>query len=45
MNYKAFYFDPSTGAETPSPRHPDAAGEWTAPLQPTFADWVLVLKA
>ena len=43
--YKASYLDPASGA-----RHEvgavmaDATGDWQAPLQPTFADWVLVLE-
>jgi hypothetical protein len=44
--YTAFFRDPRTGAE-----HdlgvvvPDAGGRWQVPVQPTLADWVLVLEA
>jgi hypothetical protein len=44
MTYRATYFDPATGAPYPAgSATADARGEWQAPIQPTYADWVLVL--
>jgi hypothetical protein len=44
MTYRATYFDPTTGAaHSAGSAAGDASGEWQAPIQPTFADWVLVL--
>ena len=43
--YTAAYFDPATGARRPIGEvKADANGDWQAPIQPTFADWVLVLQ-
>ena len=43
--YKAFWWDPRTGAEHPlGAVQPDAAGAWTIPMQPELTDWVLVLE-
>jgi hypothetical protein len=43
-SYRAFYFDPTSGREKQlGPIAPDASGTWQPPIQPTFADWVLVL--
>jgi hypothetical protein len=45
VNYEALYFDPASGAERPVGRvTPDEAGVWAAPITPSFADWVLVLR-
>jgi hypothetical protein len=44
MTYQATYFDPATGARhAAGSAAADASGEWQAPIQPTYADWVLVL--
>jgi hypothetical protein len=43
--YEAFYFDPRTGLEHAiGPVEADGRGAWTAPVQPTMQDWVLVLE-
>jgi hypothetical protein len=43
--YRASYFDPATGAtQAIGPVAPEANGDWQAPVQPTFADWVLALE-
>jgi hypothetical protein len=45
VTYTAAYFDPASGAEHPVGQvKPDGNGDWPAPIQPTFADWVLILK-
>ena len=45
VGYTSFYFDPATGKQHELGKvEPDAAGTWQPPLQPTFADWVLVLE-
>jgi hypothetical protein len=42
--YQATWFDPATGARhAAGSAAADANGEWQAPIQPTYADWVLVL--
>ncbi len=43
--YEAFYFDPRVGREHAiGPVEADERGAWTAPVQPTMQDWVLVLE-
>ena len=45
VRYTAMFFDPASGAEHPVGEvKPDGNGDWPAPIQPTFADWVLILK-
>jgi Protein of unknown function (DUF4038)/Domain of unknown function (DUF5060) len=45
VNYTASFFDPANGVEHPIGRvTPDDSGDWVSPIQPTFADWVLVLR-
>lgn len=45
ISYEAFYFNPATGKEHQKVKvTPGADGSWIPPLQPTFADWVLVLE-
>ena len=45
VRYIARFFDPATGAEqVVGEVKADANGDWQTPIQPTFADWVLVLK-
>ena len=42
--YRAFYFNPTSGREKEiGSVTADASGDWQPPIQPTFADWVLVL--
>jgi len=42
--YRAFYFDPKTGAEVEfGTITGDGSGEWAAPKPPVFQDYVLVL--
>ncbi|HXB67897.1 MAG TPA: DUF4038 domain-containing protein [Candidatus Acidoferrales bacterium] len=44
MTYQATYFDLTTGARHAAGQvTADASGQWQAPIQPTVADWVLVL--
>lgn len=44
LSYRAFYFNPATGAEHPAGAAvADAAGVWQPPVAPIFQDWVLVL--
>lgn len=46
VRYTARFFDPATGGEKEIGEvKADANGDWQTPIQPTFADWVLVLKA
>ncbi len=43
--YRAFFFNPSDGAERViGEAAPDASGDWQAPEVPIFRDWILVLK-
>jgi hypothetical protein len=43
--FKAFFFNPSDGAETPiGDVTPSEAGIWSAPIAPTVRDWVIVLE-
>jgi hypothetical protein len=43
--YRAFYFDPKSGKKHDAVDvAADSAGSWTAPITPTFADWILVLE-
>ncbi len=45
ISYAVFYFNPANGRKYELGKaEPDAGGTWQAPLQPTFADWVLVLE-
>ena len=45
LSYRAFYFNPATGAEHPAGTAvADAAGVWQPPVAPVFQDWVLVLE-
>ena len=44
--YRAFFWDPATGAEhSIGPINADANGTWEIPLPPAFQDWVIVLEA
>ncbi|HVN03948.1 MAG TPA: DUF4038 domain-containing protein [Bryobacteraceae bacterium] len=44
LSYRAFYFNPATGAEHPAGTAvADATGAWQPPVAPVFQDWVLVL--
>ena len=44
-SYRAFFFDPRTGAEVEiGPVTPDSDGMWAIPPRPTMEDWVLVLE-
>jgi hypothetical protein len=44
ISYRAFYFNPATGAEIPAGTAvADTAGAWQPPVAPVFQDWVLVL--
>ncbi len=44
-NYRAFFFNPSDGSETPIGNvTPDSAGSWSVPPVPIFRDWVIVLE-
>jgi len=44
--YRAYYFDPCTGAEHDLGRvTPDAQGRWRPPLPPEMHDWLIVLEA
>jgi hypothetical protein len=44
-SYQALFFDPADGSVHPIGKvTPDSSGDWQTPLQPTFADWVLVLE-
>jgi nicotinamidase-related amidase len=46
VEYRAYYFDPCTGAEHDLGRVvPDAEGKWRSPLPPEMHDWVIVLEA
>jgi len=46
VEYKAFYFHPSTAKEYHLGKiEPDSKGVWEAPFTPTVGDWVLVLEA
>ncbi len=42
--YRAFWFDPRTGAEHALPEVQGHRGDWQVPMPPTMADWVLVLE-
>jgi len=43
--YRAAYFDPCTGQDSPlGDVVPDAEGQWRAPLPPEVHDWLLVLE-
>lgn len=43
--YRAYFFDPRTGADViVGPVEPDADGTWPVPRKPTMDDWVLVLE-
>ncbi len=45
LQYRAFFFDPSSGKETQvGAITTTEAGTWTAPFTPTTGDWVLVLE-
>jgi hypothetical protein len=45
LNYRAFYFDPSTGSEYDlGTVTGDAQGDYTLPKPPIFRDWVFVLE-
>jgi hypothetical protein len=45
LSYRAFYFNPATGAEHPAGTAvADAVGVWQPPVAPIFQDWVLVLE-
>ena len=45
VSYEARFFDPANGAEHPMGRvTADDSGDWASPIQPTFADWVLVIQ-
>jgi len=45
LSYRAFYFNPATGAEIPAGTAvADAAAVWRPPVAPVFQDWVLVLE-
>jgi hypothetical protein len=45
VSYRAFYYNPSTGKEQEAVNvMPDTAGSWVPPIQPSFADWVIVLE-
>ena len=45
VSYQAFFWDPRTGEQHDiGTVTPNAAGEWQVPLQPTFDDWILILK-
>jgi hypothetical protein len=45
LPYKAFFWDPRTGAEYPLGQIcADAAGRWQIPAQPEMADWLLVME-
>ncbi|MBP6963745.1 MAG: DUF4038 domain-containing protein [Armatimonadetes bacterium] len=44
IQYRAYFFDPRTGADVAvGPVEPDADGTWPVPRKPTMDDWVLVL--
>ena len=44
--YRAFYWNPATGKETPiGEARGDALASWNAPVSPIFQDWILVLSA
>jgi hypothetical protein len=46
VHYRAYYFDPCTGAEYDLGRvTPDASGSWRAAPPPEAHDWVIVLEA
>ena len=43
--YRAFFWDPRTGAEHPlGTVQPNADGSWVIPVQPELFDWVLVME-
>ena len=45
VQYRAFFFHPSTGEETPLGLvTPEADGSWLIPQQPEVHDWLLVLE-
>jgi hypothetical protein len=44
VRYRAFFFNPATGKETPiGPVTPDASGDWRPPVFPIYQDWVVVM--
>jgi hypothetical protein len=46
VKYRAYYFDPCTGAEHElGGVRPDASGNWQPPLPPEAHDWVIILEA
>ena len=46
VQYRAYYFDPCTGAEHDLGQvTPDAGGSWRPPFPPEAHDWVIVLEA
>ena len=44
LTYRAFWFDPRTGAEHCLPAVRGGEGDWQVPMPATMADWVLVLE-
>ncbi|HEY3340931.1 MAG TPA: hypothetical protein VGK81_02895, partial [Anaerolineae bacterium] len=45
LQYRAFFYHPSTGEETPLGLvTPEADGSWLIPQQPEVHDWLLVLE-
>jgi hypothetical protein len=45
LNYRAFYWNPVNGKESPIGQATgDASGKWTPPPSPIIQDWILVLQ-